>query len=86
MRNYLFYRFLVFSVLLVSSLAIATPRIIIKHATLVDAANPVRENMTVVLQGDVIQSVAESGSVMILIDSISLANFPYMFFDNEIHL
>ena len=54
-----------FSVLLVSSLAFATPRIIIKHATLVDAANPVRENMTVVLQGDVIQSIAESGSVMI---------------------
>ena len=58
MRNYLFYRFLVLSVLLVSSLAFATPRIIIKHATLVDAANPVRENMTVVLQGDVIQSIA----------------------------
>ena len=54
-----------FSVLLVSSLAFATPRIIIKHATLVDAANPVRENMTVVLQDDVIQLIAESGSVMI---------------------
>jgi len=54
-----------FSVLLVSSLAFATPRIIIKHATLIDAANPVRENMTVVLQGDVIQSIVESGSVMI---------------------
>jgi len=64
-RNYLIYRCLMFSVLLVSSLAFATPRIIIKHATLVDAANPVRENMTVVLQGDVIQSIAESGSVMI---------------------
>ena len=65
MRNYFIYRCLMFSVLLVSSLAFATPRIIIKHATLVDAANPVRENMTVVLQGDVIQSIAESGSVMI---------------------
>jgi len=64
-RNYFIYRCLMFSVLLVSSLAFATPRIIIKHATLVDAANPVRENMTVVLQGDVIQSIAESGSVMI---------------------
>ena len=65
MRNYLIYRCLMFSVLLVSSLAFATPRIIIKHATLVDAANPVRENMTVVLQDDVIQLIAESGSVMI---------------------
>ena len=65
MRNYLFYRFLMLSVLLVSSLAFAMPRIIIKHATLIDAANPVRENMTVVLQGDVIQLIAESGSVMI---------------------
>jgi len=64
-RNYLFYRFLVLSVLLVSSLAFAMPRIIIKHATLIDAANPVRDNMTVVLQGDVIQLIAESGSVMI---------------------
>jgi hypothetical protein len=53
MRNYLFYRFLVFSVLLVSSLTFATPRIIIKNATLIDAVNPVRENMTIVLQGDV---------------------------------
>ena len=54
MRNYLFYRCLVFSALLVSSLTFATPRIIIKDATLIDANNPIRENMTVVLQGDVI--------------------------------
>ena len=65
MRNYLFYRFLVFSVLLVSSLTFATTRIIIKNATLIDAANPVRENMTVVLQGDAIQSVEKSVSVTI---------------------
>ncbi len=65
MRNYLFYRFLVFSALLVSSLTFATPRIIIKNATLIDAANPVRENMTVVLQGDAIQSVEKSISVTI---------------------
>ena len=65
MRNYLFYRCLVFSALLVSSLTFATPRIIIKDATLIDAANPIRENMTVVLQGDLIQSIEESGSVMI---------------------
>ena len=65
MRNYLFYRFLVFSALLVSSLTFATPRIIIKNATLIDAANPVRENMTVVLQGDAIQSVEKSVSVTI---------------------
>ena len=36
MRNYLFYRFLMLSVLLVSSLTFATPRIIIKNATLID--------------------------------------------------
>ena len=65
MRNYLFYRFLMFTVLLVNSLAFASPRIIIKHATLIDAANPVRENMTVVLQGGAIQSIAASGSVII---------------------
>ena len=65
MRNYLFYRFLMFTVLLVNSLAFASPRIIIKHATLIDAANPVRENMTVVLQGDAIQSIAASSSVII---------------------
>ena len=65
MRNYLFYRFLIFSVLLVNFLALASPRIIIKHATLIDAANPVRENMTVVLQGDAIQSIEESSSVII---------------------
>ena len=65
MRNYLFYRFLMFTVLLVNSLAFASPRIIIKHATLIDAANPVRENMTVVLQGDAIQSIEESSSVII---------------------
>ena len=44
---------------------VSTPRIIINNATLIDAANPIRENMTVFLQGDVIQSIAESGSVMI---------------------
>ena len=65
MRNYLFYRCLVGSALLVSSLTFATPRIIIKDATLIDAANPIRENMTVVLQGDVIQSIEESSSVKI---------------------
>ena len=65
MRNYLFYRFLMLSVLLVNSLVFASPRIIIKHATLIDAANPVRENMTVVLQGDAIQSIAASSSVII---------------------
>jgi len=65
MRNYLFYRCLVFSALLVSSLTFAIPRIIIKDATLIDAANPIRENMTIVLQGDVIQSIEESGSVII---------------------
>ena len=74
MRNYLFYRFLVFSVLLVSSLTFATPRIIIKHATLIDAANPVRENMTVVLQGDVIQLIAESGSVTIDTQNDTIVN------------
>ena len=63
MRNYLFYRCLVFSALLVSSLIFAMPRIIIKDATLIDAANPIRENMTIVLQGDVIQSIEESISV-----------------------
>ena len=63
MRNYLFYRCLVGSALLVSSLTFATPRIIIKDATLIDAANPIRENMTVVLQGGLIQSIEESGSV-----------------------
>ena len=74
MRNYLFYRFLVFSVLLVSSLTFATPRIIIKNATLIDAANPVRENMTVVLQGDVIQSIEESGSVTIDAQNDTIVN------------
>ena len=65
MRNCLFYRCLVFSSLLVSSLTFATPRIIINNATLIDADNPIRENMTVVLQGDVIQSIEESSSVKI---------------------
>ena len=74
MRNYLFYRFLVFSVLLVSSLTFATPRIIIKNATLIDAVNPVRENMTVVLQGDVIQSIEESGSVTIDAQNDTIVN------------
>ena len=74
MRNYLFYRFLVFSALLVSSLTFATPRIIIKNATLIDAANPVRKNMTVVLQGDVIQSIEESGSVTIDTQNDTIVN------------
>ena len=74
MRNYLFYRFLVFSVLLVSSLTFATPRIIIKNATLIDAVNPVRENMTVVLQGDVIQSIEKSGSVTIDAQNDTIVN------------
>ena len=74
MRNYLFYRFLVFSVLLVSSLTFATPRIIIKNATLIDAVNPVRDIMTVVLQGDVIQSIEESGSVTIDTQNDTIVN------------
>ena len=74
MRNYLFYRCLVFSALLVSSLTFATPRIIIKDATLIDAANPIRENMTVVLQGGLIQSIEESGSLMIDVQNATIVD------------
>ena len=74
MRNYLFYRCLVFSALLVSSLTFATPRIIIKDATLIDAANPIRENMTVVLQGGLIQSIEESGSLMIDVQNATIGD------------
>ena len=91
MRNYLFYLCLVFSALLVSSLTFATPRIIIKDATLIDAANPIRENMTVVLQGDLIQSIEESGSVMIDVqnDTIVDAGGKYIIpglWDAHVHL
>ena len=59
MKGYLFCRSLMLTFLLVSSLALASPRIIIENVTLIDAAHPVRENMTVVLQGDVIESIEE---------------------------
>ncbi|HAZ78589.1 MAG TPA: hypothetical protein DCX08_01525, partial [Porticoccaceae bacterium] len=46
--------------LLVSSLAIASPRIIITKATLIDGINPDRPNMTMILDGDKIVSIADS--------------------------
>lgn len=65
MTSLLFCRSLIFTFLLVSSLAFASPRIIIENVTLIDAAHPVRENMTVVLRGDVIESIEESRSQII---------------------
>jgi len=65
MTSLLFCRSLMFAFLLVSSLAFASPRIIIENVTLIDAAHPVRENMTVVLRGDVIESIEESRSQII---------------------
>ena len=59
MKKYLF-RSLTLTFLLVSSVTFSLPRVIIENASLIDAASPLRENMTVVLQGDVIESVKES--------------------------
>ena len=65
MKGCLFCRSLMLTFLLVSSLALASPRIIIENVTLIDAAHPVRENMTVVLQGGVIESIEESSTKII---------------------
>ncbi len=65
MKRYPFFWSLLLTFLLVSPLALASPRVIIEDVTLIDAANLIRENMTVVLQGDVIESIEESGSEII---------------------
>ena len=65
MRLCYFLWSLIFSCLLVSSLTFASPRVIIENATLIDAVNPVRENMTLVLIGDAIESIEESRSKII---------------------
>ena len=65
MKSCLFCCSLLLTFLLVSSLALASPRVIIEDVTLIDAVNLVRENMTVVLQGDVIESIEESSSKII---------------------
>ena len=59
MKKYLF-RSLTLTFLLFSSVTFSLPRVIIENASLIDAASPLRENMTVVLQGEVIESVKES--------------------------
>ena len=46
----------------------ASSRILIENATLIDATASVRENMTVVLQGDEIRSIEKSGSKNITIE------------------
>ncbi|SVB08444.1 uncharacterized protein METZ01_LOCUS161298, partial [marine metagenome] len=46
----------------------ASSRIIIENATLVDGTSSIRENMTVVLQGDEIRSIKKSGSKNITIE------------------
>ena len=46
----------------------ASSRIIIENATLVDGTSTIRENMTVVLQGDEIRSIKKSGSKNITIE------------------
>ena len=65
MKSCLFCWSLLLTFLLVSPLALASPRVIIEDVTLIDAVNLVRENMTVVLQGDVIESIEESSSKII---------------------
>ncbi|SVE57594.1 uncharacterized protein METZ01_LOCUS510448, partial [marine metagenome] len=50
MKKYLF-RFLTLTFLLLSSVTFSFPRVIIENASLIDAASPLRETMTVVLQG-----------------------------------
>ena len=46
----------------------ASSRIIIENATLVDGTSSIRENMTVVLQGNEIRSIKKSGSKNITIE------------------
>ena len=64
MIRHLFW-FLMFSLLLVSSQTFASTRVIIENTTVIDAANPVKENMTIVLQGDEIVSIEKSNSASI---------------------
>ncbi len=59
------FRPLVFTFLLVSSTSFALPRVIIENVTIIDASNLVRDNMTVVLQGDLIDSVEKTHSQVI---------------------
>ena len=56
------FRSLVFTSLLVSSMSFALPRVIIENVTIIDASSLVRDNMTVVVQGDVIDSVEKTHS------------------------
>ena len=59
------FRPLAFTFLLVSSMSFALPRVIIENVTIIDASNLVRDNMTVVLQGDLIDSVEKTHSQVI---------------------
>ena len=57
---------LTLSIFLVSFQASSASKLIIENATLIDAATLVRENMTVVVQGDEIRSIEKSGSKNII--------------------
>ena len=59
---------LTLSIFLVSFQASSASKLIIENATLIDAATLVRENMTVVVQGDEIRSIEKSSSKNITIE------------------
>lgn len=68
MRHFYFFWSLIFSFLFFGSLSLASEKVIIENVTLIDALNPVRDNMTIVLKGDVIESIEESRSKSVIIE------------------
>ena len=71
MRHFYFFLSLILSFLFFGSPTLASEKIIIENVTLIDALNPVRDNMTIVLKGDVIESIEESRSKSIKVELIN---------------
>ena len=84
--------FLTLSISIVSFQAFSASRVIIENATLIDAATSVRENMTIILQGDEIKSIEKSNSTNIYItnkDSVIDATGKFLIqglWDAHVHL
>lgn len=56
---------------LMHSIVIAGPRLIIQNGTLIDAVNPDRQAMTMIIEGDKILSIQSAGeAIALLIDDV----------------
>ena len=63
--------FLLITAIIFASVATSDPRIVITNTTLIDGLNPIRDNMTIILDGDKIASIRDTTN--------SFSNLPEIF-------